>query len=83
MLGLCILLIDWLSFGERQGAGGESFEIGGSSSRGWKNFGRRWARGVGGLENWTIFTDVIRVPSLTRSLHFFNIKQLLRERQFT
>ena len=83
MLGLCFLLIDWLSFGERQGAGGESFETGGSSSRGWKNFGRRGARGVGGLENWTIFTDVIRVPSLTRSLHFFKIKQLLRERQFT
>ena len=27
-------------------------------------FGRRWTRGMGGLENWTIFMDVICVSSL-------------------
>ena len=41
ILGLCFLLIDWLSFG----MGGSSFEIGRPRSMGWKNFGRRWARG--------------------------------------
>ena len=53
------LLIDWLSF---EGEGG-SFEIGCPGSRGWKNSGHRWTRGVGGLENWTIFVDVIFVSS--------------------
>ena len=41
-----------------------SFEIGCPSSRGWKNFGHRWTRGLGGLENWKIFMDVICVSSL-------------------
>ena len=41
-----------------------SFEIGRAKSRGWKNVGRRWTRGVRGLENWTIFKDVICVSSL-------------------
>ena len=41
-----------------------SLEIGRSRSRAWKNFGLRWTRGVGGLENWTIFVDVIYVSSL-------------------
>ena len=43
---------------------GSSFEIGRPRSRGWINFGRRWTRGVRGLENWTIFMDVICVSSL-------------------
>ena len=30
-----------------------------SRSSGWKNFGRRSTRGVGSLENWTVFMDVI------------------------
>ena len=34
-------------------------------SRGWKNIGRRWTKGVVGLENWTILMDVIFVSSLT------------------
>ena len=42
ILGLCFLLIDWLSFRE-----GGSFEIGRPRSRGWKSFGRRWTRGWG------------------------------------
>ena len=25
---------------------------------GWKYFERRWTRGMGGIENWTIFMDV-------------------------
>ena len=41
------------------GGGGGSFEIGLPRSRGWKKFGRRWIREVGGLENWTIFMEVI------------------------
>ena len=50
---------NWLSFGE-----GGSFEIRRARSRGWKNFGRRWTRGVVGLENWRIFMDVICVSFL-------------------
>ena len=60
LVGLCFLLIDGFSFRE-----GGSFEIGRSKLRGWKNFGRKWTRGVGGLENWTIFMDVVCVSSLT------------------
>ena len=41
-----------------------SFEIGRPVSRRWKNFGQRWTRGLGALENWTIFMDVICVSSL-------------------
>ena len=33
-------------------------------SRGWKNFGHRWTREMGYLENWTIFMDVTCVSSL-------------------
>ena len=40
------------------------FETGGPISREWKNSGRRWARGLGGLENGTIFMDVIFVSTL-------------------
>ena len=43
---------------------GISFEIGRPRSRGWKTVGRRWAKVVGGFENWTIFMDVICVSSL-------------------
>ena len=50
----------WFSFREEG-----SFEIGLATSRGWKKFGRRWTRGVGGLENWTIFMDVTCVSSLS------------------
>ena len=55
ILGLCFLFIDWLSFGE----GGSSFETGRARSREWKNFGRRWTRGVGVLDigqfSWTSY----------------------------
>ena len=51
ILGLCFLLTDWLSFGERGQREGGSFEIGRPGSRMWKNFGRRWTWGVGGLDN--------------------------------
>ena len=36
-----------------------SFENGRPRSRGWKNFGRRWTRGVEGFGTWAIFMDVI------------------------
>ena len=52
---------DWLSFGEW---GGGWFKMGRPRSREGKKFGRRWIRGVGGLENWIIFMDVICVSSL-------------------
>ena len=60
ILGLCFFLIDWLSFGE----GGSLIEIGRPRLKGWRNFGCRWTRGVGGLANWTIFLDAICVSSL-------------------
>lgn len=44
---------------------GGSFEIVRPRSRGWKTFGRRWTRGMRGLENWTTFMNVICVSSLT------------------
>ena len=40
------------------------FEIGRPRSRGWKNFGRKWTRGVRGLKNWTTFMNVKCVSSL-------------------
>ena len=43
-----LFLIDWLSFG-KAGEGG-SFEIGRPRSKGWKDFGVRWTRGVGVLK---------------------------------
>ena len=49
------------------GRGGDSCEIGRPRSRGW-NFRRRLTRRVGGLENWTIFMDVICVSSLIRDI---------------
>ena len=55
------------SFGDGGGRG-DSFEIGCPRSRGWKNFRRRLTRRVGGLENWTIFMDVICVSSLIRDI---------------
>ena len=42
-----------------------SFKIGRPRLRGLKNVGRRWTRGVGGLEYWTVFMGVICVSSLT------------------
>ena len=58
------MFTDWLSFGRVVGEGGGegvvvSFETGRPRSRRWKNFGCRWARGAGGLENCTIFMEVI------------------------
>ena len=50
-----------MSRGRGGGGGGGSFEIGNPKSRGGNNFGRRWMRGLGGLENWTIFMEVICV----------------------
>ena len=47
---------------------GFSFEIGRPRSRGWKSFGRRWTRGVGSFENWTVFMSVIYLSSLKVSL---------------
>ena len=64
ILGLYFILVDWLSFGERWWWGG-SFKIGRPRSRGWNNIGRKWTRGMGGLESWTIFMDVICGPLLT------------------
>ena len=40
------------------------FEIGRPRSSRWKNFGRRWTRGMMGLEKWTIFMDFVFVLSL-------------------
>ena len=42
--GLYFLLIGWLSVGKRGG----SFQIGRPMSKGWKNFGRSWTRGMEG-----------------------------------
>ena len=61
ILGLGFLFIDWLSFGEEEGG---LFEIGRRRSRWWKNIGPRWARGMRGLENSTIFMHVICSSSL-------------------
>ena len=49
---------------------GDPFEIGRTRPRGWKNVGRRWTRWLGGLENWTVFMDVIWVSSLILSANF-------------
>ena len=46
------MIIIWRERGEG------SFEIGYPRSKGWKNFRRRWTRGVGGLKNSTIFIDI-------------------------
>ena len=56
MFSLKLLVFIWREAG--------SFEIGRPRSRGWKHFERRWTMGVGDLENWTIFMDVICVSSL-------------------
>ena len=55
----CKMRTNWLSL-----AKGGWFEIRRPKSRGWKNFGRRWKREVGGPENWTIFMDVLCASSL-------------------
>ena len=52
--------------------GGSWFEIGRPRSRRWKDFGGRWTRRVGGLENRTIFLDVIFVSSLISWLIFIS-----------
>ena len=54
--------------GEGGGGLGGSIENGRPTSRGWRNFGRRWTSGVGSLENWTIFMDFMCVLSLQNSL---------------
>ena len=48
----------------------DSFEIRRSRSREWKKFGRRWTRGMRGLENFKIFMDVICVLSLRLTSKF-------------
>ena len=68
-------LIDWLSFGN----GGGSFEIGRPMSKGWKNFRRSWTTEVGRLENWTIFTDVICVSSLSSKINLVSCNLLKRK----
>ena len=50
--------------GRGRGRGRGSFKIGRPRSRGWKYFRHCWTRGVGGLENTTVFTDVICVSTL-------------------
>ena len=58
-------LTDWLYFIIWSGGEGRGlFQIGHPRSRVWKNYWRRWTRGMGDLENWTIFMDVIYVSSL-------------------
>ena len=62
-----ILFFNWFVIIWKEWGGGGSqgsFEIGRSRSRGRKNSGRRWTRGLGGPENWTIFMDVMCVSSL-------------------
>ena len=49
------LLTSTVSFGDWV-----SFEIGRPRSKGWKDFGSRWAERVEGLKNWTVFMDIIR-----------------------
>lgn len=49
ILGLCFLVIDWLSYG---GVGEGVY--GRSRSRLWKKLGRIETRGLAVLENWTI-----------------------------
>ena len=56
MLGLCFLLIDWLSFEE---GGGVCLKLDVQCQEGGQ--GVKWG---GGLENWTIFMDVTCVSSL-------------------
>ena len=56
-------------WGRGVGGWGCSIKIWRPRSRGWKNFGRRWTREVGCLENWTILMDVICVSSLNRNNH--------------
>ena len=71
---------NWLKFGEGLGGGGGGgvFEIGYPRSGGSKNFGCSWTRGMEGLENWTIFMEVICVSPLicllpNRWTFFFSI----------
>ena len=54
-------------------------EIGRPRSRRWNNFGRRWTRAVGGLENWTNFLDVICVSYLSHQLIFKSAPSLCRK----
>ena len=61
ILESCSILIDSLLFGE---GGGGCLKLDVQGQGGWKIFGRRWTRGVGGLENRTIFMDVICVSPL-------------------
>ena len=63
ILGLCFVLTDWLWFVE--GFRLKLYVLVCPRSRGWKNIGRRKTKRLGGLENWTIFMDVICVSSLT------------------
>ena len=49
------------------------FEIGSPRSRGRKNFGRSRTRGMRGLENWTIFMEVICVSSLKKKYIYIYI----------
>ena len=67
----CCSIVCWRGWKEGEGGGGGgggggrgSFKIGRPRSRGWKYFRHCWTRGVGGLENMTVFTDVICVSSL-------------------
>ena len=77
----CFLLIDWLSFGE-DGEGGEEGKGAGFGSKldvQGQDGGRISdidGQGVGGLENWTIFMDVIWVSSLTVFVSFLKVLSL-------
>ena len=50
-----------------EGGGGGSFKIGCLRSKGWNDLGRRWTREVAGLENQTIFMDIVCVSFLNKS----------------
>ena len=66
ILGLCFLLIDWLSFGEGGGGWGIrlKLDVQGQGGGGIRNFGLSWTMGLWGLGNWTVFMDVICVSFL-------------------
>ena len=74
ILGLCFLLINWLSFGERtrgpRGGRGmiclKLLDVQGT----WRDKGVRGG-GWWGLENWTILMDVICVSSLNKKRKYF------------
>ena len=66
-----VVSFNWLVIIWTKWWGGGLSKIGCPRSKGWKNFGRRWTRWVGGLENWTSFIDAIWVSSLISNMYKF------------